>query len=236
MVKWYCGRRRSLYQKRSQNSAPRIRRRAGNEDKARHSGDARNRRLRRRGKGNPRSEAEPRKSGKLKSVYLNEKTPIKTLYGDIEAELVSFYENGAIKRIFPRYGALSAYWSEKEEAGITDYIDFYLGGKSFRVRPHNILFYETGEIRSVTIYNCDTLSVNTKYGIIRTNIGLSFYKNGEIERIEPAFKTQIEVDGKVIRPFYFLADGMHADHNSLVFDGNGNIISYYGKDIDLKGK
>nr|WP_297765011.1 hypothetical protein [uncultured Butyrivibrio sp.] len=176
------------------------------------------------------------RSGKLKSVYLNEKTPIKTLYGDIEAELVSFYENGAIKRIFPRYGALSAYWSEKEEAGITDYIDFYLGGKSFRVRPHNILFYETGEIRSVTIYNCDTLSVNTKYGIIRTNIGLSFYKNGEIESIEPAFKTQIEVDGKVIRPFYFLADGMHADHNSLVFDGNGNIISYYGKDIDLKGK
>lgn len=168
------------------------------------------------------------RSGELKSVYLNEQTPIVTRYGEIGAELVTFYESGAIKRIFPRYGSLSAYWSEKDEAGITEYIDLYIGGENFRTRPHNLLFYETGEIKSVTIFNCDTLSVNTKYGVIRTNIGLSFYQSGEIESIEPAFKTQLEVEGKVIRPFYFLADGMHADHNSLVFDKNGKIISYYG--------
>lgn len=167
-------------------------------------------------------------SGRIKSVYLNEQTDISTPYGIIPCELITFYESGAIKRIFPRYGAISAYWSEKDEAQITKTLDFQVGDRFFQARPHNLYFYETGELKSVTIYNCDTLTVNTRYGDIRTGIGISFYKSGEIESIEPAFKTEIILHGRKIRPFYFLADGMHADNNSLVFDREGYIISYYG--------
>ncbi len=168
------------------------------------------------------------KSGNLRSVYLNEPTVIETSLGPIEAELVTFYESGAIKRVFPRYGQVSAYWSENDEARITKEITIFAGKQLLKVRAHNLYFYETGELRSVTIYNCDTLTLNTHYGQIRTNIGMSFYRSGEIESIEPAFKTVIEIDGKRVKPFYFMADGMHADHNSLKFDKNGKITSYYG--------
>ena len=164
--------------------------------------------------------------GSVRSVYLNEPTVIKTLYGDITAELVTFYESGALKRLFPRYGAISAFWTEQNEAELTDYTDLVVGGKTYHCRPHNLHFNEDGSLQSITIYNCDSMLIDTDYGQIKTSIGVSFYKDGKIASIEPAFNTEIILDGKKIRPFYFMADGMHADNNSLVFDEEGKIISY----------
>ena len=164
--------------------------------------------------------------GSVRSVYLNEPTVIKTLYGDITAELVTFYESGALKRLFPRYGAISAFWTEQNEAELTDYTDLVVRGKTYRCRPHNLHFNEDGSLQSITIYNCDSMLVDTKYGQIKTNIGVSFYKDGKVASIEPAFNTEIILDGKKVRPFYFMADGMHADNNSLVFDEGGKIVSY----------
>lgn len=165
-------------------------------------------------------------NGNVKSVYLNEQTEVKTSLGVIPAELVTFYESGSIKRLFPRYGAISAYWSEQDEMRITEYIDISVGWRHLRCRPHNLHFYESGALKSITIYNCDSMIIPTDYGDIRTNIGVSFYETGELESIEPAFKTEIIFDGKKIRPFNFMADGMHADHNSLVFDKDGKIVAY----------
>ncbi len=166
------------------------------------------------------------KSGKIRAVYLNGQTDIETDYGMIPAELITFYENGSIKRIFPRYGRIGAYWSEKNEAEITAYLDLKVGKTIYRSRPQCLYFFPDGKLKSITIYNSDTLIIRTKYGDIKTNIGISFYRSGKIRSIEPAFKTEIEYKGKKIRPFNFFADGMHADDNSLVFDEEGYILSY----------
>ena len=166
------------------------------------------------------------RSGAIKAVYLNEQAGIETKYGEIAAELITFYEDASIKRIFPRYGKIGAYWTEKNEAEITEYSELEVGGVVYRCRPQCLYFYPDGKLKSITIYNSDTLTVSTKYGEIRTNIGVSFYRSGKIRSIEPAFKTEIEYKGKKIRPFNFFADGMHADNNSLVLDEEGCILSY----------
>lgn len=168
------------------------------------------------------------KDGSIKSVYLNEQTDIETSYGTIPAELVSFYESGALKRLFPRYGAISAYWSQKDEAEITPVMSLEVGGNVYRCRPMCIHFYESGEIYSITIYDHEKIPVHTRYGDIFTNVGISFYRDGHVKSLEPVIKTRIIYNGKPVYPFCFFADHMHADHNSLVFDERGQIISFYG--------
>lgn len=168
------------------------------------------------------------KSGRIKSVYLNSQTVISTDYGDIPCELITFYESGSIKRIFPRYGAISAYWSQKDEASLTPWMHLEQKDASFVIRPQVIHFYESGRLFSFTLFDHEKISVDTKYGSINTNIGVSFYETGEIRSLEPVFGTLIDLGDRVISPFNFLADHMHADHNSLVFDREGKIISYIG--------
>lgn len=168
------------------------------------------------------------RSGKLKSVYLNEQTGIETQYGVIPCELITFYESGAINRIFPRYGAISAYWSQKDEAAITQEVHLQIGGASYDIRPQCLKFYESGKIYSITIYDHEELELDTEYGPIRTNVGISFYEDGKVKSIEPSFKTIITIDGKTVRPFDFWADHMHADHNSMIFDREGKFVSYCG--------
>jgi hypothetical protein len=169
------------------------------------------------------------KDGSIKSVYLNEQTDIQTNYGLIPAELVTFYESGALKRLFPRYGAISAYWSQKDEASITKTMSFEIGRNIYKCRPMCIHFYENGDIFSITIYDHEKMSVPTRYGEIFTDVGVSFYEDGHVKSIEPVIKTKIIYNGKPIYPFCFFADHMHADHNSLVFDKSGQIISFYGQ-------
>lgn len=168
------------------------------------------------------------KSGRLKSIYLNEQTDIETPCGVIPCELITFYESGAIRRVFPRYGAISAYWSSKDEASITERMRLQIGDASFLVKPQCIHFYESGELLSFTIYDHEKLLVDTRYGQITTNVGVSFYEDGKIRSLEPVFGTTIMVEGKTIAPFNFFANHMHADNNSLVFDKEGKIISYIG--------
>jgi hypothetical protein len=176
-----------------------------------------------------RKRVERYKSGRIKSVYLNAQTLIKTDIGVIPTELVTFYESGAIRRIFPRYGAISAYWSQQDEASITSKMSFEIGGKTYDCRPMCIHFYESGEVYSITIYDHEKMPVSTGYGDIYTNVGVAFYKDGKIKSLEPVFKTRIEINGKPVYPFCFFANHMHADNNSLVFDESGTITSFYGQ-------
>lgn len=163
------------------------------------------------------------KDGNIKSVYLNEQTKVLTRYGSLPAELLTFYADGSLKRLFPRYGAISAYWSEKDEAALTQKMELRVGERVFLCRPQCLHFYEDGSLQSITIYNCDVLAVDTDYGRIETRIGVSFYEDGKLASIEPVWQTKLLLDGKLIRPYNPWADGTHADHNSLCFDRNGKI-------------
>lgn len=185
-----------------------------------------------------RSAVEYYASGALKCVYLQNRTTIETPIGVIDAELVTFYENGALCRVFPLYGQISAYWSEEEEAGLENIRELHVGKHTFVCKPRCLHFTEEGVLQSITIWKTHPVAFPTDYGIVETKVGIAFYPDGAIESVEPSFETILCVEGKAVRPFDYLADGLHADYNSLVFSESGKIKGirnhdretyYYGK-------
>ncbi len=184
------------------------------------------------------------KGGALYSIYLQEQTEIQTPLGKVPAELITFYESGAIKRIFPLYGQLSGFWTEDQEYELATDIEFNLQGEMKKVKPMCLYFYESGQLASITIWPKERLTVHTPYGDITTDLGVEFYESGEIKSVEPVLgsilrlpkseKFRVEPliqssdgvtnwnDG-VLYPYYSMAFRMHANDNSLKFEKDGRI-------------
>ena len=163
-------------------------------------------------------------SGALRSVYLEEPQVLSFPSGDFQAELITFYEDGNAKRIFPLYGQISAYWSIEEEAEYAPEYDFEIAGGTYRIKPECIFFYPSGKIRSITLWPSDELSIKTPAGLIKTKLGIELYENGSIRSIEPVYGTVISTPTGDIRPFRYRSVMMHAENATLKFTEDGKLI------------
>ena len=164
--------------------------------------------------------------GNVRSLYLQEPQTVSFPAGDFQAELMTFYEDGSIKRVFPLYGQISAYWSIEDELEEAPYYDLIFEGEKYRIRPQCIYFYPSGEIRSVTLWPGDELTVNTPSGAVRTKLGIELYESGEIRSIDPVFGTVISTPYGDIRPFVYRDHMLHAENASLVFSEDGDVIGF----------
>ncbi len=163
-------------------------------------------------------------SGALRSVYLEEPQVLSFPAGDFQTELITFYEDGNVKRIFPLYGQISAYWSIEEEAALAPSYGFEIEGETYRIKPQCIFFYPSGKIRSITIWPSDKIEIKTSYGYIKTKLGIELYESGRIKSIEPVFKTVLHTPEGDIRPYGYRPFMMHAENATLKFDEDGNIL------------
>ncbi len=159
-------------------------------------------------------------SGNLKSIDLQDQTSISTSLGNIDVELITFYEDGSIKRIFPRNGALSGFWSEEDEAQLYKPLSFSLLDTNFNLKINSIYFYRDGYVKSVSFFPGETAVVPTPCGEINTRIGISLSANGNILTLEPAAPVEVHTPIGVLHAYNSNALGIHADRNSLVFEGN----------------
>ena len=166
-------------------------------------------------------------NGEIKSIYLEVPIYADTAIGKIKAELVTFYKNGGIKRIFPVYGQISGFRSEEDEYLLAEKTEFKIFDNIINAVPQCVHFYEGGALRSITLWKFSPLVLPTRYGDIKTTVGIEFYESGEIKSIEPYIGTKLVIDGKKRNVFDINALGMHADNNSLVFDKEGNVISWF---------
>ena len=165
----------------------------------------------------------------LRSVYLEEPSVLSFPAGDYQTELITFYEDGNVKRIFPLYGQISAYWSIEEEAENAPYYDFPIAGEELHIRPQCIFFYPSGKIRAITLWPSDEISVKTPVGSIRTKLGVELYENGSIRSIEPVYGTVISTPEGIIKPYRFRMVMMHAENATLKFDEEGRVLNEYPK-------
>ena len=163
-------------------------------------------------------------SGALKSVYLEEPSVLSFPEGKFQTELITFYEDGNAKRIFPLYGQISAYWSIEEEAEYAPEYDFEIAGGTYRIKPECIFFYPSGKIRSITLWPSDELSIKTPAGLIKTKLGIELYENSSIRSIEPVYGTVISTPTGDIRPFRYRSVMMHAENATLKFTEDGKLI------------
>jgi hypothetical protein len=161
----------------------------------------------------------------LKSVVLEEQAAVQTPLGKLPAELVTFYESGEVKRVFPRNGKISAYWTEDDERNLVDpmFFDFSFG--AFCARIAGICFYKSGAVRSLTLYPGETVRIATPAGPVTARTGFSLYETGKLRSVEPASPVSVKTPAGTLDAFDENATGICADSNSLAFGEDGQILS-----------
>ena len=164
--------------------------------------------------------------GSLRSIYLQEAMEIETPIGKLAGELMTFYPNGALKRIFPSYGQISAYWSGQEEAERVAAVRYQAGGRTFDVRPECTAFYLSGALRSVTLWPQDTLTLQTPAGELITSVGVELREDGRLLGTEPSYGTVLETEYGRIHPSDPTARRMDAEHGSLRFGPAEEVESF----------
>jgi len=163
--------------------------------------------------------------GMIKKIALDEVQKVQTPLGKLPAELVMFFETGEIKRVFPLDGKISGMWSEQEEKKLAIPLSFELPFTAFTAIISGIAFYQSGVIRSITLFPGETVPIAAKYGEIMARNGFSLYESEKLESLEPSAPVVIQTPIGAITAFDPNALGINADINSLVFDEDGKVIS-----------
>lgn len=164
-------------------------------------------------------------SGSIRKIALNNKTKITTPIGNKTAELITFYESGKIKRLFPLNGRISAYWDESEEYQLatTETIELPCGTVNTKVIAYN--FYENGAIKGLTFWPKELLKLMTPIGELKVRIGVSFYPEGDVKSIEPAYPVAVQTPIGILKAYDSNANGITGDCNSLMFSVDGVVKS-----------
>ncbi|HHE31094.1 MAG TPA: hypothetical protein ENL07_00265 [Chlorobaculum parvum] len=165
------------------------------------------------------------KNGAIKSVPLQTQTLLRTPVGGIPAELVTFYESGSVKRIFPLDGKLSGFWTAKNEFELAEEMTVESPIGSLRAKFIAIQFYESGALKSLTLWPGEFLTLMTPAGQIRVRTGIAFYEDGTIRSLEPAGVVQVETPIGTMTAYDNDPQGVHGDLNSLQFSPEGTVMA-----------
>jgi hypothetical protein len=171
------------------------------------------------------------KSGKIKSVSLEQQTEINTPLGIFPAELITFFEDGSINSLFPLNGQISAFWSEEEEGALAKSFDFDFPFGKFSAKIIGMRFYQNGKVRSLILWPDEKIVIGTPAGKILVRIGFKLFEDGSIESVEPAKPITIKTPIGSINTYDADAVGIDADKNSLRFDRAGKLASLVTFDI-----
>ncbi len=161
------------------------------------------------------------KDGMIKAVYLEEQQELNTPIGEILGELVTFYNTGELHRVFPLDGKLSGFWGEEEEKELLIPMNFDLDFCEFTACLSCICFYESGNIKSLTLFPEEEIKV----GAVTVRHGVSLYESGALESCEPAIPTLFDTPIGKIMAYDPDAVGVTADSNSVTFHEDGSIKS-----------
>ncbi len=161
--------------------------------------------------------------GELRTLPLQERTWISTPVGRIQAELLTFYPSGALCRIFPSDGELSGFWTWENEfaRSAPQSVATPLG----RLERHFLAlhFYESGKLKSLTLWPEDRIQVPAAGMMIEGRIGVAFYEHGAVRRLEPARPTRVPTPIGPLTAYDPDALGIHGDNGSLGLFPDGSV-------------
>lgn len=172
-------------------------------------------------------------NGELKSAALNDQMPIESPIGKIEAELVTFYEDGSINRLFPLNGKIDGYWSEQNEGEMAPILDFKLPIGHFSAKIIGLHFYPSGILKSLTLWPGQRIEIETPLGPMKIRNGFSLYEDGSLKSIEPGSPTLLNTPIGPIIAYDPDPIGVHADENSIIFTKEGDLLSLKSVDTGI---
>ena len=164
-------------------------------------------------------------SGALQSVALERQTLIETPLMPIHAELVTFYENGSVNRVFPLNGKIDGYWTEQNERALAKGYRVSLPFAEFEAKVMAVHFYPGGKLKSLTLWPGERVTLPTPAGEMDVRAGFSLYESGSLRSVEPAKPTEIATPIGTLLAYDCDIVGMHADSNSLQFTESGDVTS-----------
>ncbi|NTW84012.1 MAG: hypothetical protein HGB36_11710 [Chlorobiaceae bacterium] len=175
------------------------------------------------------------KDGSLKSISLQSQTVLDTPAGKIPAELVTFYKNGSLKRIFPLDGKLSGFWSWKNELALTESITLDTPAGTLTAKFIGIQFFESGALKSLTLWPGETIALTTPVGKITARKGVAFYETGEIRSFEPLRKIDLSTPIGMMSAYDNEPNGIHGDVNSvqLTIEGTVEALSTVDHEVEV---
>jgi hypothetical protein len=164
-------------------------------------------------------------SGALRSVRLQEPCAVPSPLGKaVPAERISYFESGAVKRLFPLDGKISGFWTQRDEMKLARDVTVTFPWGGLTLPASCLSFFETGEIRSVTLWpgNSVTLPLPTGESVKGVS-GFSLYRDGSLESVEPLSPARVRTPIGVMPAYDPEALRVCADNNSLKFDRAGNV-------------
>ena len=164
-------------------------------------------------------------NGQIKSAALDRAMPLQTPLGVFEAELVTFYDNGAINRLFPLNGQVDGYWSENKEGELAKVLDFDLPVGKFSAKIISLHFYRSGALKSLTLWPGQRITINTPVGPMRTRTGFSLHEDGSLRSVEPSSMVDLSTPVGRVKAYDAEMLGMNADQNSIQFSPTGTLKS-----------
>jgi hypothetical protein len=164
-------------------------------------------------------------NGRLKSASLDRAMPLQTPLGVFSAEFVTFYDDGAINRLFPLNGQVDGYWSEKNEGELAQVLDFDLPAGRFGAKIISLHFYPGGALKSLTLWPGQQIRLTTPAGLMDIRTGFSLYEDGTIRSVEPATPVDLATPIGLVKAFDAEMLGMNADQNSVQFNPAGLLTS-----------
>jgi hypothetical protein len=164
------------------------------------------------------------RNGRLASIHLEEQALVKTPAGIIEAELLTFYEDGALNSVFPLNGQIGFGWTEEDEGKLAPRHSFALSVGTVSVKLNGVRFFPGGAIRSLIFWPGETALIKTPAGDFPARIGLRFYEDGALESFEPALPITLDSPAGPVPAYNTNAPGVDADFNSVRFDRAGNLV------------
>jgi hypothetical protein len=174
------------------------------------------------------------RSGSIKSISLQQATEISTSIGSFNAELVTFYESGALCRLFPLNGKLSGFWSEKNEYELAETLYIPTPAGVIKGKPIYLHFYETGELKSVTFWPKERIVISTPIGELKIRRGISFHQNGALASCEPASPLLVETPIGNMIAFDPDPNGMNGERNSLTFSEEGTLTGLATTEVTVR--
>ena len=163
--------------------------------------------------------------GTIKSIATQAQTKVKTSLGIISAEMITFHPNGTLYRLFPLNGQVNGFWSETDEAALTEKISFDLRVGNFSVKLISVVFYPEGTLKGMTFWPGESISLKTPLGSYHCRIGFNVYPNGDLKSFEPAQPITLKTSIGDIVAFDYDVIGIHADNNTVKFTKDGELYS-----------
>ncbi len=170
-------------------------------------------------------------NGMIKAVELEAQQEVLTPIGELPAELITFYDSGEVKRVFPLNGKISGFWSEEDERTLHIPLRFEFDFTSFTAMISSICFFKSGSIKSVTLFPEEQLVIkHALLGEIRARHGFSLFEDGRLQSFEPAAAISLKTPIGTISAYDCGACGINADCSSLRFDKQGRIAGFVCSD------